>query len=135
MLKNLRKKKGFTLIELLIVVVIIGILALAAIPLISANTNEAKSSEARAALGTIKDRLRAKYVQNDNAVNTSWTITDLVNTAELAGKYYGSADYSQVTLTANSASYRAAANTTTSSPQVTLTVTSVQTGAGTISSP
>lgn len=129
------KKQGFTLIELLIVVVIIGILALAAIPLISANTNEAKSSEARAALGTIKDRLRTKYIQNDNAVNTSWAIGDLVNTNELAGKYYGAADYSQQSLAATTASYRAAANTNNTSPQVTMSITNIQTGAASLTSP
>lgn len=128
-------KKGFTLIELLIVVVIIGILALAAIPLISANTNEAKSSEARAALGTIKDRLRVKYIQNNNAVNTSWTIADLVNTTELTGKYYGAGDYSQSALAAATATYVAAANTNNSSPQVTMTISNIQTGAATLTSP
>ena len=48
------QNKGFTLIELLIVVVIVGILALAAIPLIASNTEEARSSEARAALGAMR---------------------------------------------------------------------------------
>ena len=55
------QNKGFTLIELLIVVVIVGILALAAIPLIASNTEEARSSEARAALGAMKDRARVVY--------------------------------------------------------------------------
>lgn len=128
-------KKGFTLIELLIVVVIIGILALAAIPLISANTNEAKSSEARAALGTVKDRLRTKYIQNNNTVNTSWTIADLCNTSELGGKYYGAGDYSMANLTNTAATLTAAANTTTGSPSVTMSITSISSGAATITSP
>ncbi|MCC6572655.1 MAG: prepilin-type N-terminal cleavage/methylation domain-containing protein [Planctomycetes bacterium] len=130
-----RSSPGFTLIELLIVVVIIGILALAAIPLISANTNEAKSSEARAALGIIKDRLRGKFVTNAYTVNTSWTISDIVNTTELNGKYYGAGDYSQTALAATTASYQAAANTNNGSPQVTMSISNIQSGAGTLSSP
>ncbi|MCC6574696.1 MAG: prepilin-type N-terminal cleavage/methylation domain-containing protein [Planctomycetes bacterium] len=131
----MRKERGFTLIELLIVVVIIGILAMAAIPLISANTEEAKSSEARAALGTIKDRLRAKYVQNNMTINTSWTLADIVNTTELAGKYYGSGDYSLVSLAATTATLRASANTNNQSPQVTLTISNITAGSVTLSSP
>ncbi|MCC6572657.1 MAG: prepilin-type N-terminal cleavage/methylation domain-containing protein [Planctomycetes bacterium] len=130
-----RNARGFTLIELLIVVVIIGILALAAIPLISDNTRDAKAAESRAALGTIKDRLRVKYIQNNNTVNTSWTIADLVNTTELTGKYYGGSDYSMTALTATTATFQAAANTNNQSPQVTLAVTNIQSGQGTITSP
>ncbi|MCC6572542.1 MAG: hypothetical protein IT462_02010 [Planctomycetes bacterium] len=102
---------------------------------LSAATNEAKSSEARAALGTIKDRLRVKYIQNNNSVNTKWTLSDLVNTAELSGKYYGAADYSMTALAENTATFKAAANTQTRAPQVTMSITNIQTGAATLTSP
>lgn len=86
------KKKGFTLIELLIVVVIVGILALAAIPLISSNTEEARSSEARAALGALKDRARVVYQRTPAA--TVNTITGLgISTNELTGTYFTSTNY------------------------------------------
>lgn len=130
-----RSKQGFTLIELLIVVVIIGILALAAIPLISAHLQEAKAAEAKAALGTIKDRLRTKFVQNNNAVNTSWTLADLVNTSELTGQFYGAADYSMPALAATTATFRASANTNTGAPQVTMSVTNIQAGQGQLTMP
>lgn len=86
------KKKGFTLIELLIVVVIVGILALAAIPLISSNTEEARSSEARAALGALKDRARVVYQRTPTASVT--TIAGLgISTQELTGTYFTSSNY------------------------------------------
>lgn len=86
------KKKGFTLIELLIVVVIVGILALAAIPLISSNTEEARSSEARAALGALKDRARVVYQRTPNASVS--TIAGLgISTTELTGTYFTSTSY------------------------------------------
>lgn len=86
------KKKGFTLIELLIVVVIVGILALAAIPLIASNTEEARSSEARAALGAMKDRARVVY---QRAPTTAWSLANLgIDANELAGSYFTSTSYS-----------------------------------------
>ena len=95
MLRKRINRKGFTLIELLIVVVIIGILALAAIPLITANTQEAKAGEAKAALGTIKDRMRVYYVQNNNALGAATIVTYIPQFAvELSGEYYASTDYS-----------------------------------------
>lgn len=98
-------------------------------------SNEAKSSEARAALGTIKDRLRTKFIQNDNEVNTDWTLDDLVNVSELTGKYYHANDYCLISLAASTATFRANANTVTSSPQVTMSITNIQTGASTLTSP
>ncbi|MCC6575295.1 MAG: hypothetical protein IT462_16085 [Planctomycetes bacterium] len=100
-----------------------------------ASPRESKSSEARAALGTIKDRLRVKFIQNKGKADPSWKLSDLVNTSELAGQYYGAADYSLVSLTENTAMFRAAANTNNTSPQVTMTVTNIQTGAATLTSP
>lgn len=107
------KNKGFTLIELLIVVVIVGILALAAIPLIASNTEEARSSEARAALGAMKDRARVVYQRTPN---TTWTLAALgINTTELAGSYFTSNSYtiggSGATFTANCAAVYTASPT------------------------
>ena len=84
--------KGFTLIELLIVVVIVGILALAAIPLIASNTEEARSSEACAALGAMKDRARVVYQRTPGPIAD---ITALgVGAAELSGSYFAQTNYS-----------------------------------------
>jgi prepilin-type N-terminal cleavage/methylation domain-containing protein len=104
--------KGFTLIELLIVVVIVGILALAAIPLIASNTEEARSSEARASLGAMKDRARVVYQRSPN---TTWALNTLgINSTELAGSYFTSASY---TLSGTGATFGAScANVYTATP-------------------
>ena len=47
----MKKKSGFTLIELMIVVIIVGILAAVGIPMMSANTDKAKSTEAQTMVG------------------------------------------------------------------------------------
>lgn len=86
------QNKGFTLIELLIVVVIVGILALAAIPLIASNTEEARSSEARAALGAMKDRARVVYQRTPGAIADINALG--VGTAELSGSYFTQSNYS-----------------------------------------
>lgn len=56
-----KMKKGFTLIELLIVVVIVGILALAAIPLITSNTRDARRAEGEQLMGSARDFSRVEY--------------------------------------------------------------------------
>jgi prepilin-type N-terminal cleavage/methylation domain-containing protein len=55
------KKRGFTLIELIIVVVIIGILALIAIPKYFANVDKAKKSQVYANLDHIRQAQLAYY--------------------------------------------------------------------------
>jgi len=84
-------RKGFTLIELLIVVVIVGILALAAIPLIQGNIDEARSSEARAALGAMKDRARVVYQRNPSATLDKAALG--LSAGELNGSYFNDASY------------------------------------------
>ncbi len=94
------QNKGFTLIELLIVVVIVGILALAAIPLIASNTEEARSSEARAALGAMKDRARVVYQRTPTATINKASLG--LGSTELNGSYFNDGNYT-VTATATNA--------------------------------
>ena len=56
-----RRKKAFTLIELIIVVVIIGILALVAIPKYYASVNKAQRSQVYANLDRIRQAILAYY--------------------------------------------------------------------------
>ena len=91
-----KSRKGFTLIELLIVVVIVGILALAAIPLITANTRDARRSEGEQLLGSMKNRVKVAYTKT-TALPTLLTgeMTNGgcgVQTSELAGKYFNCTD-------------------------------------------
>lgn len=85
--------KGFTLIELLIVVVIVGILALAAIPLIAGDVESARSSEARAALGAMKDRARVVYQRNPSLRSIEKGDLEL-QPYELDGTYFKDSNYS-----------------------------------------
>ena len=87
-----KQKKGFTLIELLIVVVIVGILALAAIPLITANTRDARRSEGEQQLGSMKNQARVAFAKTGKMPTKLTTSIDAggsgVAAGELTGKYF-----------------------------------------------
>lgn len=78
-------RKGFTLIELLIVVVIVGILALAAIPLITSNTRDARRAEGTQLLGAARDYCRVEYSK------TGVAPADMsgAGAGAFVGEYYG----------------------------------------------
>ena len=89
--KALMNKRGFTLLELLIVVTVAGVLSLAAVPILAANTREARSSEARGALGLMKDKARSVYQRNKTIPKNRNALG--IKTSELKGAYFSSGNY------------------------------------------
>ena len=94
-------KKGFTLIELIIVVIIIGILAAIAAPMMSANVVKARKSEAVAALGTLRTAQRIYFADQGaypaavmGSIGTSVaTMNAYVNAPDLNAQYFNNTSY------------------------------------------
>ncbi len=88
----MRNIKAFTLIELMVVILIVGILAAASIPLMRGRIDSAKWSEANATAGTIRSAARVYEAEHGDL--TGVDIDDLgFQTGELEGTYFNHGDY------------------------------------------
>ena len=112
----MRNDRGFTLIELMVVILIVGILAAVAIPLMRGRIDSAKWSEGKAIAGSIRTAARAYIFEMGNGHTFAGTsLTQLgFATGDLTGRYFVDGDYGIVFQD--------------NPPTYTITVTSRQTG-------
>ena len=98
----MRNNKGFTLIELMVVIIIVGILAAVAIPIMKGRIDSARWSEGRAIMGIIARALRSHVAEKGNALTPVPTLSELgFEPGDLDGTYFtggesGTNDFSWV---------------------------------------
>ncbi len=81
-------KRGFTMVELMVVVLIVGILAAVAVPLMSGRIDASKWSEGKAAMGTIVSGLRA-YTAEKGSFSSTPSLSDIgISDNDLDGTYF-----------------------------------------------
>jgi len=85
----MESKKGFTLIELMVVIIIVGILAAVAIPIMQGRIDSAKWSEGRAVMGIIARSLRTHITEKGNNFTPVPTLAQLgFEPEDLNGTYF-----------------------------------------------
>jgi prepilin-type N-terminal cleavage/methylation domain-containing protein len=90
-------RKGFTLVELMVVILIVGILAAVAIPIMRGRIDSAKWSEGRAMMGTVGTAIRAYCAEKDTAPSTgvfaNWGIQLGFIGGDFDGTYFDSSNF------------------------------------------
>jgi len=96
-------KKGFTLIELMVVILIVGILAAVAVPIMRGRIDSAKWSEGNASAGAIRTAVRAYIAEKgpdyaSYAADIEGTLDSVGSTlgfsaTDLDGAYFNQEDY------------------------------------------
>jgi type IV pilus assembly protein PilA len=86
------RRKGFTLVELMVVILIVGILAAVAIPLMQGRIDKAKWSEANATAGTIRTAIRAYAAETSVGTAQKLEGKDLSDAATQAALGFSSSD-------------------------------------------
>ncbi len=95
----MKSRKGFTLIELMVVILIVGILASVAIPILRGRIDAAKWSEGKAMLGSVATAIRAYAAEKGPSGTNPTSILGTGNTelgfatGDLTGTYFADADF------------------------------------------
>jgi len=93
----MESRKGFTLVELMVVILIVGILAAVAIPIMRGRIDSAKWSEGRSMIGTVASAIRA-YVAEKDAEPTdggfaAWGTELGFRQADFDGTYFNASNF------------------------------------------
>ena len=92
---TMEKGKGFTLVELMIVILIVGILAAVAAPILRGRIEQSKWTEGAVTAGAIRGAVRAKFAEDPTTVG-AWSnqaVSDVAETlgfqsGDLTGRYF-----------------------------------------------
>ena len=115
-----KERRGFTLVELMVVILIVGILAAVAVPILRGKIDQAKWSEAAATAGAIRSAARAYYAEKGatgaadvvGSALTDTTAAKLGFTAgDLEGRYFGVGNFTIDSLTGGHATISVTAPT------------------------
>jgi len=74
--KGNKKRAGFTLVELMIVVIVVGILAAASIPIYQRSMDKARASEGKALLGTVRTHYITEAAAGVTVTYTTGNLTE-----------------------------------------------------------
>jgi prepilin-type N-terminal cleavage/methylation domain-containing protein len=98
----MKNNKAFTMVELMVVVLIVGILAAVAVPMMTGRIDSSKWSEAKSAMGTIASALRS-YAAEKGGFATTPTLVDIGLTSnDLDGTYFSHDAYVLTSASASS---------------------------------
>jgi prepilin-type N-terminal cleavage/methylation domain-containing protein len=89
----MKSNKAFTMVELMVVVLIVGILASVAVPLMTGRVDSAKWSEAKAAMGTIAYALRSYAAEKGGFASTPTLLEIGLTNNDLDGTYFSHEAY------------------------------------------
>ncbi|MEW5894140.1 MAG: prepilin-type N-terminal cleavage/methylation domain-containing protein [Candidatus Omnitrophota bacterium] len=122
-----RNQSGFTLLEIIIVIIIIGVLASLALPRLFSTVEFSRSTEALAAIATIRSSLERCYLQNNGSYSTCvLPVLDIEDPATSPNSHFA---YSIQSLTRPGYTI-VATRTTADGGSATSTITVVQTSVG-----